>query len=78
MEYDSVLKKQVLDSLENRLSSIALSIEKLSEQGYISSLENIDILNMTTMLIQAYNNIELFSKERQDELDIIYNKLLKL
>lgn len=78
MEYDSVLRKQILDSLENRLSSIALSIEKLYENGYVSSQETENLFSITQMLIEAYKNINSVSKENQDKLDEIYNKLLTL
>ena len=78
MEYDNVLKQEVLDSLENRLSSIAFCVQGLLKEGYESSQENRDILNITSILIEAYKNIDIFSKERQDKLDNIYNKLLTL
>ena len=78
MLYDVKLKKAMLDILEDRVSGIAHSINKLVENGYVPNKNKRTILDWSIILINAYENIHVFSKEQQEKLDIIYNKVLKL
>lgn len=78
MLYEEKLKEVMLDILENRVSGIADSINNLNEQGYIPNKNKRTILDWSIILINAYENIDIFSKEQQDNLDIIYNKVIKM
>lgn len=78
MLYDINLKDTMLDILEDRVSGIAHSINKLVENGYVPNKNKRTILDWSIILINAYENIHVFSKEQQEKLDIIYNKVLKL
>jgi sporulation protein YlmC with PRC-barrel domain len=78
MLYEGKLKEVMLDILENRVSGIADSINNLNEQGYIPNKNKRTILDWSIILINAYENIDIFSKEQQDNLDIIYNKVIKM
>lgn len=78
MMYEESLKNAMLDILEERVSSIANCIQSLFDNGYIPNKNKITILDWTSILIAAYENIDVFSKEQQNNLDNIYNKVLKL
>ena len=78
MLYDDMLKDTMLDVLENRMSGIADCVTALLDQGYIPNKNKGVILSWTCILIDAYENIDIFTKEQQDNLDSIYNKVLKL
>jgi hypothetical protein len=78
MLYEPKLKETMLDVLENRMSSIADCIQILFDNGYIPNKNKVTILNWSAILIDAYENIDVLSKEQQNKLDIIYNKVLKL
>lgn len=78
MLYDDDLKDVMLGVLENRTSGIANCIEALFSEGYIPNQKKYDILSWSTVLIHAYENVDILSKEQQDNLDRIYNKVLKL
>ena len=78
MLYDTKLKQAMLDVLENRMSGIADCIQVLLAEGYIPNKNKITILNWSAILIDAYENINIFSEEQQRNLDVIYNKVLKL
>lgn len=78
MLYNSKLKQVMLDVLENRMSSIADCIQVLLAEGYVPNKNKITILTWSSILIDAYENINIFSEEQQKKLDIIYNKVLKL
>ena len=78
MLYEPNLKQVMLDVLENRMSGIADCIQVLFDNGYIPNKNKMTILNWSAILIDAYENVDVLSKEQHDKLDIIYNKVLKL
>lgn len=78
MLYEPNLKQAMLDVLENRMSGIADCIQVLFDQGYIPNKNKMTILNWSAILIDAYENVDVLSKEQHDKLDNIYNKVLKL
>lgn len=78
MSYDNGLKLAMLNVLKNRMLSISSCIIALSNEGYIPNKNKINILNWSSILINAYRNIDSFSKEQQDKLDDVCNKVLKL
>ena len=78
MLYDSELKQTMLDILKNRVSGIADCIQSLLAEGYIPNKNKITILNWSSILIDAYENVDILSEEQQKKLDVVYNKVLKL
>ena len=78
MMYEEEIREAVLDTLENRVSSIALCIGKFLEEGYIPNNKKEIQLNWLTILIPAYKHINSFTKEQQDNLDRIYNNVIRL
>lgn len=77
MMYESYLNKAMLDVLENRISGIADFITVLIDKGYVPNKNKMTILNWTPILIDAYENIALFTEEQQNKLDKIYEKIIK-
>ena len=78
MLYEPNLKKAMLDVLQDRVSSIADCIQVLFDNGYIPNKNKMTILNWSAILIDAYENVDVLSKEQHEKLDSIYNKVLKL
>lgn len=78
MLYEPKLKQAMLDVLEERMSGIADCIQILFDNGYIPNKNKITILNWSAILIDAYENVDVLSKEQQDKLDNLYNRVLKL
>ena len=78
MLYESSLKQAVLDTLEDRVSSIADCIVVLLNEGYVPNKNKITILDWSSILIDAYENIDVLSKEQQDAIDRIYNTVIQL
>lgn len=76
--YEPNLKQAMLDVLKERMSGIANCITALLEEGYIPNKNKYTIFDWTSILIDAYENIDILSKEQQNKLDILYNKVLKL
>ena len=78
MLYEEKLKKVMLDVLQHRISSIADSIQVLVNEGFVPNKNKDTLLNWTSILIHAYENVDVLSKEQHKKLDNIYNKVLKL
>ena len=78
MLYEPDLKDTMLDILNDRLSGIADCITVLFDQGYIPNKNKYTILNWSSILIDAYENVDVLTKEQQNKLDVIYNKVLSL
>lgn len=78
MLYEEKLKEAMLDILNERVSGIADSIVILLNNGYIPNKKKSVILDYSSILIDAYENIDVFSKEQQEELDNLYNRVLRL
>ena len=78
MLYDEKLKKAMLDVLENRVSGIADTIQVLVNEGYAPNKNKSTILAWRSILIDAYENVDILSEEQHRKLDRIYNKVLKL
>ena len=78
MLYEPKVKQAMLDVLEERMSGIADCIQILFDNGYIHNKNKMTILNWSAILIDAYENVDVLSKEQQDKLDNLYNRVLKL
>ena len=78
MLYEKRLKEAMLDSLKDRLSSIADCIQVLLDNGYVPNKNKITILNWSSILIDAYENIDVLSEEQKERVDVLYNKILSL
>ena len=78
MLYESSLKHAVLDTLKDRVSSIADCIVVLLNEGYVPNKNKITILDWSSILIDAYENIDVLSKEQHEAIDRIYNKVIQL
>lgn len=78
MLYENKITDTMLDVLQDRMSGIADCIQLLIKEGYLPNKNKTIILNWSSILLDAYENIDVFSKEQQKKLDILYNKVLKL
>ena len=77
MMYESYLNKTMLDVLENRMSGIADFITVLIDKGYVPNKNKIIVLTWTPILIDAYENIDLFNENQINKLDKLYNEIIK-
>lgn len=78
MLYEPKLKQTMLDVLEERMSGIADCITVLFDNGYVPNKNKITILDWSSILIDAYENVDVLSLEQHNSLDRIYNKVLNL
>ena len=78
MLYDNSIKDSMLDTLNNRVSSIADCIVSLFDNGYNPNKNKYVILTWSSILIDAYDNIDLFTEEQHKMLDKLYNKIMTM
>lgn len=78
MLYNKNIRKQITDALENRVSVIVDYNIALAEQGMLTSKDNSSNLSATLMLIDAFENIDVFSYEQQNNLENLYNKIISV
>ena len=78
MLYKNKLKETMLNTLENKMLGIADCITVLLDNGYIPNKNKITILDWSSILINAYGNIDVLNVEQHNSLDRIYSKVLSL
>lgn len=75
MSYNVKLKDTIVSTLENRVLTIVDSIIKLTSEGYKINNNKIVNFNVSLLLINAFENIEIFNENQQENLEIIFNKI---
>ena len=78
MLYDAEKKQVMLDTLENRVSSIVDVCVALVNEGYNLNKSKLIKLSWTTIMIDAFQNIDVLSVEQHNNLEELYNKVMML
>lgn len=78
MLYDVEKKQMMLDALDARVSSIVDVCIALIQEGYIPNKNKSVKLSWSTILIDAFNNIDVLSVEQHNELEELYSKVMTL
>ena len=78
MLYDAEKKQDMLDTLENRVSSIVDVCVALINEGYIPNKNKYNKLSWSIIMIDAFNNIDVLSVEQHNKLETLDNKVMTL
>ena len=78
MLYNAEKKQNMLDTLNNRVSSIVDVCVALVNEGYIPNKNKFTIIDWTSILIDSYENIDILSEDQHKKLDRLFNKILKM
>lgn len=73
--YNDVIKKNILDDLESKAMSIVNTSIALASQGYLVNKSKYIRLDWSSILLHAFENIDIFSKEQQNNIERLYNKV---
>lgn len=73
--YNDKNAKDKIDNLESKGISIVNAIVTLASQGYLVNKAKYYKLSLANMLLNAYENINVFSEEQQCEIDSIYKHI---
>lgn len=73
------LQESMIAALKNKEMAIVNKIVQAVETGYSADKNNrINILSWTSILIDTYENINVYTEEEQDKIDRLYNKVMSL
>ena len=78
MLYDVEKKQMMLDALDVRVSSIVDVCIALIQEGYIPNKNKSVKLSWSTILIDAFSNIDVLSTEQHNNLEELYSKVMTL
>ena len=78
MLYNANKKQEMLDTLNVRVSSIVDVCVALVQEGYIPNKNKFNKLSWTTIMIDAFQNIDVLSVEQHTNLEELYNKVMML
>lgn len=78
MLYDAEKKQNMLDTLNNRVSSIVDICVALINEGYIPNKNKYVKLSWTAIMIDTINNMDIFSSKQQTNIENLYNKIMML
>lgn len=73
--YNDVIKKNILDDLESKAMSIVNTSIVLVSQGYLVNKSKYIRLDWSSILLHAFENIDIFSEEQQNNIERLYNKV---
>ena len=73
--YNDVIKKNILDDLESKAMNIVNTSIALVSQGYLVNKSKYIRLDWSSLLLHAFENIDIFSKEQQNNIERLYHKV---
>lgn len=76
--YDDELKANIISSLESKVIGITDTAITLASQGYFINKAKYIKLDWSSILIHAFENIDLFADNQIANIERIYNKLSSL
>ena len=76
--YNDELRKTIITDLENKELNIVNAAVVLASQGYVANRAKYIKLDWASIILNAFENINVFSEEQQHKIELLYNKLSTL
>ena len=76
--YNDELRKTIITDLERKELSIVNTAVVLASQGYVVNRVKYVKLDWASIVLNAFENINIFSEEQQRKIELLYNKLSTL
>lgn len=73
--YDCSIKTEAIKDLEDKVVNIADVALTLAQQGYIINKRKFIKLDFSSIMIHAFENIDIFEEDQQSSIERLYNKL---
>lgn len=73
--YDKAIKNIAIDNLEQKTISISNTIVALHAQGYIVNKTKQIKQEWSSILLHAFENIDVLNNEQQKTIEVLYNKI---
>lgn len=76
--YNDDLRKSIITNIESKELSIINTIIVLVSQGYVTNNIKYIKLDLASIILNAFENINVFSEEQQHKIELLYNKFSTL
>lgn len=76
--YNDEIRKTIITNLEEKEINIIENAIFLATQGYVVNRSKYLKLDLTSIILNAFENINVFSEEQQHKIELLYNKLSTL
>ena len=73
--YNDAIRKTILDNLESNVINIVDVSMTLASQGYLVNKSKYIRLDWSSLLLHAFENIDVLKPEQQHKIELLYNKL---
>ena len=76
--YNDDLRKSIITDLESKELNIVNTVVVLASQGYVINQVKHIKLDLASIILNAFENINAFSEEQQHKIELLYNKFSML
>ena len=76
--YNDDLRKSIITDLESKELSVVNTVVVLASQGYVINQAKYTKLDLASIILNAFENINVFSEEQQHKIELLYNKFSML
>ena len=76
--YNDELRKTIITDLESKELNVVNTVVVLASQGYVINQSKHTKLDLASIILNAFENINVFSEEQQHKIELLYNKLSTL
>lgn len=73
--YDEAIKNIAINNLEQKTIGIVNTTIALTAQGYIVNRRKQIKLEWSSILLHAFENIDVLTPEQQKSIEVLYNKI---
>lgn len=76
--YDDEIRNNIISNLESKAIDIVNLTVALASQGYLVNRSKYVRLDWTSILLSAFENIDVLSDEQQRKVELLYDKISTL
>lgn len=73
--YNDEIRNTIISDLESKAISVCDTAIVLASQGYLINKSKYVRLDWASILLHAFENIDVLSDEQQHNVELLYNKL---
>ena len=73
--YDDKLRKSITDDLEGKVIGVSNTAIALASQGYLVNKTKYIRLDWASVLLHAFDNIDVLSDKQKRNVELLYNKI---
>lgn len=74
--YGEAISNKIVNALEQKALNVVTTTVALTAQGYVVNRAKKVSLEWSSILLHAFENIDIFSDSQQQNIEYLYNKLM--